>query len=174
MASKPTTSSGETKNRIIITEKSKTSPIKVNSKIIKAFEIALTLFYGQFLANAIYDNFIYGIPALVEEVTAFPIIRVILGVLIILQTVYSMVAIRLRKWILLFPSAIILILISLFALIITVIDLTQREDKLDKKEFISAICEVVVETIFRIGAIVVKFFMIRILRNEYLKVPDSA
>jgi len=174
MSSKPTTSSEETKNRIIITDKSKTSPMKVNSKIIKAFEIALTLFYGQFLANAIYDNFIYGIPALIEEVTAFPIIRVILGILIILQTVYSMVAIRLRKWILLFPSAIILIIISLFALIITVIDLTQRRDKLDNKEFVSAICEVIIETLFRIAAIVIKFFMIRILRNEYLKVPDSA
>lgn len=45
--------------------------------------IGLTLFYGQFIANGIYDNFIRGIPELVETTSAFSIIIVTIGVIIL-------------------------------------------------------------------------------------------
>ena len=45
--------------------------------------IGLTLFYGQFIANGIYDNFIRGIPELVETTSAFSIIIVTSGVIIL-------------------------------------------------------------------------------------------
>jgi hypothetical protein len=39
-----------------------------NNKVIQtAFRIVLTLFYGQFVANGIYDNLIRTIPYLVDK-----------------------------------------------------------------------------------------------------------
>ena len=45
--------------------------------------IGLTLFYGQFIANGIYDNFVRGIPELIETTSAFSIIIVTIGVFIL-------------------------------------------------------------------------------------------
>ncbi len=61
----------DTKRITINTESKNTTkaknPIDKNKAIITAFRIALTLFYGQFVANGIYDNLIRTIPYLVDK-----------------------------------------------------------------------------------------------------------
>jgi hypothetical protein len=46
-------------------------PIKIapepRIRLIKMFRLLLTLFYGQFIANAIYSNIIHGLPQLIEN-----------------------------------------------------------------------------------------------------------
>ena len=65
-------------------------------RFIRMFNIFLTLFYGQLIANAIYDNFIRGIPDLIEAPGAFTVIRVALGIVIFATSVMALVAIWLK------------------------------------------------------------------------------
>jgi hypothetical protein len=130
---------------------------------------------GQFIANAIYDNFVRGLPDLIETKGAFPAVKVALGVIIIAASVFALIAIWIKLWRLVFVSACILIAISVTSLIVTVIDLVQRKEReqIMAKEFSSSIVEISIETLFRIGAIVAKFFMVKLLKTDYRKVPTS-
>lgn len=90
-----------TKKTTIMTDSPKSKGPDKNT-IIKGMRIALTLFYGQMIANAIYDNLIRGIPYLIDNVNAFPIIKVTLGVVIIALTIFAMIAIWMKLWALIF------------------------------------------------------------------------
>lgn len=79
--------------RITIEADPRQKTIYENPNIVKLFRILLTLFYGQFFANAIYDNLIRGIPYVVGTASAFGIVRVTLGIVIIALVVFSMFAI---------------------------------------------------------------------------------
>ena len=146
-----------------------------NDILIK-FNLYFYIFKGQFIANAIYDNFVRGLPDLIETKGAFPAVKVSLGVLILAASIFALIAIWIKLWRLVFVSACILIAISVTSLIITVIDLVQRKerDQIIGKEFGSSIVEISIETLFRIGAIIVKFFMVKLLKTiDYRKVPTS-
>ncbi|CAF0823517.1 unnamed protein product [Brachionus calyciflorus] len=169
--SNPTT----TKKITIDTNDNKKGFNKDPQVIVKAFRIALTFFYGIFFANAIFDNLIGGIPYVIEDATAFPIIKITIGALIIILTIVAMIGIWRKIWPLIFASAIALIILSIFALIVSIIDLVQRKERkaLNSQDFASDIIEIVVEFIFRIIAIVIKFLMIKLIRG-YQRVPTSA
>ena len=79
--------------RITIETDPRKKSIYENQNVVKMFRILLTLFYGQFFANAIYDNLIRGIPYVVGTASTFGIIRVTLGFVIIGLVVFSMFAI---------------------------------------------------------------------------------
>lgn len=169
--------SAATKKTTISTEEGRPSKTFFDAeKFIKAFRIMLTLFYGQFFANGLYDNLIRGIPVLNDKPSAFPIIKVVLGLTIIGLSVFAMVGIWLKNWRFIFASAIALIVVSLVALIITVIDLVMRYERkeIPGLDFSALIAIMVFETLFRIAAIVIKFFMVKILRGFYTPVPTSA
>ena len=72
-------------------------------------------------------------------------------------------------------SAIALICLSLFSLIVSVIDLVQRKNEraMSNQELSADIAEIVIESLFRILAIVVKFVMIKLIRG-YQPVPTSS
>ena len=71
---------------------------ETRTRVIRSFKLFLTLFYGQFAANAIYTNLIRGIPQLIENTShVYPIIRVTLGVIMLLLTAFAIVSISLRK-----------------------------------------------------------------------------
>ncbi len=114
-------------------------------------------------------------PDLIETKGAFPAVKVALGVIIIAASVFALIAIWIKLWRLVFASACILIAISVTSLIVTVIDLVQRKerDQIYAKEFGSSIVEISIETLFRIGAIITKFFMVKLLKTDYRKVPTS-
>lgn len=164
-----------TKTVTIDTDEPKTSIFKDPIFLIKGLRLALTFFYGQLFANAIYDNLIRGISYAIEEPTTFPIIKIVIGVLFLFITIFAMVSIWKKIRILIFVSAIILIVFSLFSLIVSIIDLVLRNNKnqLEGTELIVNIAEITVESIFRVIAIVLHILMVRLLRS-YDRVPSSA
>lgn len=83
-------SSANATKRITIETDPRQKTIFENPKVVKALRILLTLFYGQFFANAIYDNLIRGIPYVVGNASAFGILRVTLGIVIIIHVIFSM------------------------------------------------------------------------------------
>lgn len=139
-------------------------------------EISLTLFYGQFIANAVFDNFVRGLPDLIDTGAAFPIVKVVLGVIILAASVFALVVIWLKLWHLIFASACILIAISVTSLVVVIIDLVLRKERkeLADKEFNALIAEISIESFFRIGAVIVKFFMVKLIKLDYHRVPTSA
>ena len=130
-------------------------PVKKNKAITTTFRIALTLFYGQFLANGIYDNLIRTIPYLVDkEVQVYPVIKVVIGFLILGQGGFAMVAIWMRikqQKYLLFISAILLIILSIASLVISVIDVVQKRvlGTVSEKDYAADIAELSVQALFR-------------------------
>jgi hypothetical protein len=160
-------------------------PIKIapetRIRLIKMFRLLLTLFYGQFIANAIYSNIIHGVPQLIEKPDQYyPILRVTLGVCMLALAVLAVVAVTLKfkfSWLLIFISGIILVLLSIAALIIDIIDIVQRRERkfLVGSEFGSAITELIVENLLRTCAVVVTFFMGKFIHgfHDYLQVSTN-
>jgi len=150
-------------------------------KLIKIFKLALTLFYGQFAANAIYSNLIRGLPHLIENSSgSYPAARVTLGLLMLALTVYAIVIISLRlkfTWLFISISGIVLICLSIAALVIDIIDIVQRKERksLVGGDLGAEIAELIVENILRIAAVVVTFFMSKFIHTcrDYLKVPTT-
>ena len=180
----PSTSTTQTKKIVINADdgdkndkkKKKGTPIN-RQTIIKFLIIGLTLFYGQLLANVFYNNFVEGIPELVvDPSSAFAILKVVIGVLILVVAIFSLITVYLKKWILIFISACLLIAISIVALVLTITDLVMRKERGQTvgKDFASGVAEVIIESILRIAAISVEFFMIHLLKQEYQAVPTSA
>lgn len=70
----------------------------------------------------------------------------------------------------------VLIIVSIFSLIVSIIDLVQRYERkeINNKEFSAGIAEIIVESLFRIAAIAIKFVLIKFIRSVYQRVPTSA
>lgn len=164
-----------TKTVTIDADEPKASIFKDTNLLVKFLRFVLTFFYGQLFANAIYDNLIRGISYVIEDPTTFPIIKITIGGIFFVITIIAMVAIWKKIRILIFISAVVLIIFSLFALIVSIIDLVLRNNKnqLTGTELKVNIAEISVESFFRIIAIVLHFFMVRLLRS-YDRVPTSA
>jgi hypothetical protein len=142
-----------------------------HKKPVKLIEIVLTLFYGQFIANAIYENLIRGIPELISESTSyFNIFRVVFGVVIIIVAIYSIFVIWLKKYqLMIFISAILLTIVFLISLVVSIIDLVQRKERNISTEKDTPVLATIlaVESIFRIIAIILTFLLVKILRQNY-------
>lgn len=152
----------------------------IKQKVIKVFKLLLTLFYGQLIANAIYDNFIRGIPHLVDDPKAFyPIVKVVLGVVILATCIFNLISLKLKnckiQWQLIFVGAILLILIAVASLIVTIIDLVQRRERklTTQPDYVAGCLELGVETIFRIIAIILSFVLVHFLKSPYNAVPTG-
>jgi hypothetical protein len=142
-----------------------------HKKPVKLIEIVLTLFYGQFIANAIYENLIRGVPELIRESTSyFNIFRVVFGVVIIIVAIYSIFVIWLKKYqLMIFISAILLTIVFLISLVVSIIDLVQRKERNISTEKDTPVLATIlaVESIFRIIAIILTFLLVKILRQNY-------
>jgi hypothetical protein len=151
---------------------------KLRYTLLRSFKLFLTLFYGQFAANAIYSNLIRGIPQLIENPSyTYPIARVTLGILMLLLTGFAVVSISLKikpSWILIWSGGGVLIVLTLAGLIIDIIDIVQRKERkaLQGGELGAEIAELIVENILRTAAIISTFFMGKYIRGfkEYLAV----
>jgi hypothetical protein len=160
--------------KIKIDTKEDNKPKRKNKKLIKALEIVLTLFYGQFIANAIYDNFLRGIPEIIQDSTAyFSIVKVTIGILICAITMFSLVVIWLKIWKLIFFSGCLLILIFICSLIITIIDLVQRKERkqISDKDFNTDVAQLIIESLFRVLAALITFWMVKLLKTYYQPLP---
>ena len=147
-----------------------------NEKLIKISRILLTLFYGQFLANAIYSNLMRGIPQLINKpIEFYPVFKVTLGSLMFILTVYSMIVIWMKLWRLILASGIGLIVLSVLALIVTIIDFVQKNERklIHESEFGSLIAELILETVLRVLAIIMTFLLVKFIRDQYTKVPTN-
>lgn len=147
-----------------------------NTKI-RLLQICLTLFYGQLFSNAIYDNFIRGIPDLVRVPTAYyNIFRVSLGAVIFVVAAFSVAAIWIKKHkALIFASGVALSLIFISTLVVSIIDLIQRKERkyVKDEEFLILCVELAVESLFRVIAIVLTFLFVKISSDPYQSVETK-
>ncbi len=156
-------------------KKKKREPIS-RQTIIKIIIVGLTLFYGQLLANVFYNNFVSGIPELVVDSTSvLAILKVVVGVFILATAIFSLVTIYMKKHVLIFISACTLIAVCVVALVISIVDLVMRKERGQTvgKDFAENIGKCVLESVFRIAAISVEFFMIHLLKQEYQPVSQT-
>ena len=162
------------KTTIEVSENEEDFSPKLAKKFIKILRISLIFFYGQFFANALYTNLIHGIPLVVANPTeVYPKVKVILGSLMFIHTIFAVVVIWFKLWRLIFASAISLIILSITCLITNIVDFVQKNERklFHDTEFGSTITEIIIETLLRVLAIVASFFMIKFLRDIYKKVP---
>ena len=146
----------------------------------KFFQVVLTLFYGQFLSNSIFDNFILTIPELSSSrpsalntapelslsTVAPPInhayyyvTKIVLGVFICITSVFSLIVVWKKNYRLIFLSGIILLFIFITTVVLTTVHLTLDFDKRTKAEMGKLIAELSVESLFQLIAVIATFFM---------------
>lgn len=139
-------------------------------KLTKLIQIALTVFYGQLLSIAIYDNFLQGIPSLIQDNTShYQYIRIALGVLIIANAFISLFALWNKYFSYIFMSGFILIIIYLCYIIITTINLALNYENMTTVEKSTGVIDIAIKSINLIFGIFVTFLMS--FRGPYNVVP---
>ena len=137
-------------------------------KHIKILRILLTLFYGLFLAIAIYKNFIPAIQHFIEKkpIDFYTVFKIILGSLMVILTVYSMIVIWTKIYRFIFSSGIGLIVLSILALIVTIIDFVQKYERKQTPEsnFWLSIALLIFETVLCVLAIIITFLLVKFVR----------
>ena len=157
-------------------EKSSDSNKEINEKLFKISRILLTFFYGQFSASAIYNNLLRRIPLLINKpIELYPVFKVILGLLMFIFTVYSMIVIWMKLWRFIFASGIGLIVLSVIALKVTLIDFVSKKtlNEIPDSEFGCLTAELILETLIRILAIIMTFFLARFIKDQLKKDPNN-
>jgi hypothetical protein len=134
---------------------------------LKFFQVVLTLFYGQYISNSIFDNFIITIPELAEEAHWYLIVKVIMGIIIFATSIFSLFVVWLRHFRLIFLSGIILLFVFVTTIVMTTAMLTLDYEKKSRGEMGKLIAEVTVESVFQLIGIIATFFMAS--RREYKK-----
>ncbi len=152
-------------------------------RLANVFGILLIFFYGQFTANAIYSNLIRGTAQWLEHSSYFAIAKVILGILMLSNAVFSVIVISLKvrfSRLLIFISGIILCLLSVIDLVFEIIDFVEKKEKnrFHGNELGSTIAEIVIENLFRTTAIILTFIMQEFIQkfhgfNGYLSVSTQ-
>lgn len=132
---------------------------------IKVFQVVLTLFYGQYISNSIFDNFIITIPELINDPTWYYIIKVMMGVIIFITSIFSLFVVWLKHFRLIFLSGIVLLFVFVTTIVLTTVLLTLDYEKKSKSEMGKLIAEVTVESLFQMIGIIATFFMAS--RREY-------
>lgn len=136
--------------------------------LVKFLRILLIFFYGQFFATAIYTHLIHGIPLVILNPAGFyPNMKVALGILMVIHTLFATLFIWKKNWRLIFASIVSLILLSVVTLVTAIIDLVQRNERglLQETEFGSTAAEITVETMLRLFAVFASLMMVRKLRE---------
>ncbi|CAF1016978.1 unnamed protein product [Brachionus calyciflorus] len=128
--------------------------------LIKLIQIYLTIFYGQLLSIGIYENLLTGIPELIQNSQSyFNITRVCLGILIIIQSIFSLIIIWVKKFKIVFISGILLTIIFLVYIIVNTIHLTQIYEKLSSIDKYKTLIEVLIKSFVLLMGLIVTFFM---------------
>ena len=140
--------------------------------LTRLIQIVLTIFYGQLLSIAIYDNFLLGIPALVENSTSYyEYIRVALGFLIIVNALISLIAIWNKFFSYIFLSGFILIIIYLVYMVITTVNLALNYENISNAERTTGIISISLKSISLIFGIFVTFLLS--FRGPYNVIPTD-
>ena len=161
-------------------------------KIIRCFQIVLTLFYGQFISSSIFYFFIRTIPDLTVNPSSYflaskgyyakglliilnnlifnqnnLLIKVDLSVLIFFTSIFPLIVIWRKNFKIIFLSAIFLLVQFLILMIITTIHLTLKYSCSSKLDRIKLITHVIVESLIQFYGIIVTFWMS--MRNSFKK-----
>ena len=91
---------------------------------LKFFQVVLTLFYGQYISNSIFDNFILTIPELSDKPSWYYVIKVIIGVIIFCTSIFSLIVVWRKHFRLIFLSGIILLFVFVTTIVMTTVLLT--------------------------------------------------
>ena len=139
----------------------------VNYKIYRLLRTSLIFFYGHFFTNAIYTNLIHVIPSIqTNPVNYYSFVKLTLGLLMFMQTIFSVIVIWLKVWKLIFAGAWTLIIVSIGCLVIEIIDLTDKA-AYETNSLGSSVTQIIVEVLFRLLAIGATFCIVKFLRDIY-------
>ena len=140
--------------------------------LTKLIQIVLTIFYGQLLSIAVYDNFLLGIPALIENSTSYyEYIRIALGFLIIVNALISLIAIWNKYFSYIFLSGFILIIIYLVYMVVTTVNLALNYENISTTERTIGIVGIAIKSISLIFGIFITFLLS--FRGPYNVVPNE-
>lgn len=142
-----------------------------NAKDTQTMQVIITVFYGQFLSTAIFENLIRTIPDLIdypekleegeENITLNSrlelILRVCMGAIIIILSVFSLYAVWTRHSKLVMFSGIFLFAIFITTLLIATIQLTLKFQIMTSVERFKLVAKLSVETIFQLVGISATF-----------------
>jgi hypothetical protein len=137
--------------------------------ISRVIQIALTIFYGQLLAVAIYDLIIYGSNDLNRGIKTefyFNLSRVVIGPAMIACSIFSLILIWRKLFRALFISGVILSLISIAYVVTYTVYLSFNYDSLDKNIKYPLVVEFVVKASMMAIASFMTFFLAT--RSTYL------
>ncbi|RNA19407.1 hypothetical protein BpHYR1_012296 [Brachionus plicatilis] len=128
-------------------------------RLIKLLQIYLTIFYGQLLSIGLFENLLTGIPELVENSQSyFNIARVCLGVLILIQSIFSIIVIWNKNFNIVFITGILLTVIFVAYIIVNTIHLTQIFSQIKAIDKYKLIIEVLTKSIILLLGLIVTFF----------------
>ena len=144
----------------------------INYKIYRLLRTSLIFFYGHFFTNAVYTNLIHVIPSIqMNPVDYYSFVKLTLGLLMFVQTIFSVVVIWLKVWKLIFAGAWTLIIVSIGCLVIEIIDLTDKAAY--QTNIGSSVTQIIVEVFLRLLAIGATFCIVKFLRDIYNKLDSS-
>lgn len=127
--------------------------------LIKLLQIYLTIFYGQLLSIGLFENLLTGIPELVENTQSyFNIARVCLGVLILIQSILSIIVIWNKNFNLVFITGILLIVIFVAYIVVNTIHLTEMFNQLKATDKYKLIIEILTKSLILLMGLIVTFF----------------
>ena len=127
--------------------------------LIKLLQIYLTIFYGQLLSIGLFENLLTGIPELIENSHSyFNIARVCLGVLIVIQSILSIIVIWNKNFNLVFITGTLLIVIFVAYIVVNTIHLTKMFNQLKAIDKYKLIIEILTKSLILLMGLIVTFF----------------
>ena len=132
--------------------------INDNIKETKVLQVVITLFYGQFLSNSIFDNFIRTIPDMFEDPTDDRIrdpkyqliIKIVFGSFIFIISVLSLIAVWKRYFKLILISGVFLFVFFMTTLLMATVQLTLQFETMNAVERFKLIAKLAVEAVFQL------------------------
>jgi hypothetical protein len=130
-------------------------------KETKSFQVVITLFYGQFISSAIFENLIRTIPDMTEEKSIQPnygqIIKVIMGCVFIILSVVSLIAVWKKKFNIILLSGIFLCAILTANILMATVNLTLTFETMDINNRFKTLAKLIVESVFQLIGIAATF-----------------
>ena len=128
--------------------------LKSHAKETQFLQVLITLFYGQFLSQSIFENFVRTIPDMLEEEPTEPyyqlVIKVSFGSFIFVMSIISLVAVWKRFFRLIMISGILLFATFITTLLLATIQLTLKFEEMTISERFKMIAKLAFEAVFQL------------------------
>jgi hypothetical protein len=125
-----------------------------HAKETQFLQVVITLFYGQFLSQSIFENFVRTIPDMLEEESAEPyyqlVIKVSFGSFIFVMSIVSLLAVWKHYFKIIMISGILLFATFITTLLLATIQLTLKFEEMTISERFKMIAKLAFEAVFQL------------------------